>query len=182
MNLKANWDATTQPFHFLTTCGDDSYYYYTSCRSKRRGGVRMAFGRAFVFQSRGIGIVVYPDDTLGDQVGEADWIVEGIEASIQGCAEKLAAADYAICFAWRDGTDFMVDMWTFSGTDTWGSGPLADVAIFREGKPDGASGVGSGNSLLVLGLEETLRRQSIGIEAYLRSTRPSLPPDLVLDA
>ena len=144
------------------------------------GGKLMAFGNAFQIEFSSTTVIVYPDETLGMRLGDKAWISKKACAAAKSCSEKFSNADYAICFAWLDHAQFMADLWTFSGCETWGSGPLADVTVIREEALDTSSGVGSGNSLVVLGLEETLRRSAGDIRRYLASPRPQLPSYLAL--
>ncbi|VVB59720.1 Uncharacterised protein [uncultured archaeon] len=74
----------------------------------------------------------------------------------------------------------MTDMWIFTKTDQWGSGPLTDVKIFRNRTGVNNIGVGSGNTLIMLGKEEEHRRASKTLKEYLSGPRPKLPDYLIL--
>ena len=58
------------------------------------------------------------------------------------------------------------------------SGPLGEVRVFRNGELSNNLGMASGNTLLVLGYEEKLRRQSKDLKGYLKGSVPKLPLEL----
>ncbi|MEK7166963.1 MAG: hypothetical protein AAB732_00925, partial [Patescibacteria group bacterium] len=59
------------------------------------------------------------------------------------------------------------------------SGPLGDVRVYREGKLCNKLGFASGNTLIVLGYEERLRRQSKDLKSYLNRPVPKLPLEIM---
>ena len=84
----------------------------------------------------------------------------GIEKSFdrkqRGCLERYVQrlyrknglrknGEYNIVILWNDGNDVMADVWVYDKTESWGSGPLVDVKIFRNGAPDSSTGVSAGN-------------------------------------
>ncbi len=72
----------------------------------------------------------------------------------------------------------MVDVWQFAENPVDDiSGPLVEVQVLRDGELTQERGVASGNTLIVLGLEELHRRMSDSSEEYLIN-RPSLPKEL----
>lgn len=104
----------------------------------------------------------------------------------KGCLEKYVEkvyqknnlqkkGKYNIIILWNDGNDVIVDMWIYDKIDSWGSGPLVDVKIFRNGIPDNSSGVSAGNGLVLLGVEEQHRWDSNSLQDYLKGPRPKLP-------
>jgi len=99
----------------------------------------------------------------------------------------LKVGTYHIIILWDEITDntkvnnidIMTDVWIFDKVDSWGSGPLVDVKIFRNLEIESAIGVSAGDGLLMLGREEELRRNSSSLENYLNDKRAILPADLV---
>ena len=72
----------------------------------------------------------------------------------------------------------MVDLWCFTKNPVDDiSGPLVEAQVIRAGEPTLEQGIASGNTLIVLGLEEQQRRASKNLVDYLRS-RPQLPADI----
>ncbi|MEK9129929.1 MAG: hypothetical protein AAB526_00810, partial [Patescibacteria group bacterium] len=59
------------------------------------------------------------------------------------------------------------------------SGPLGDVRVYREGKLCNKLGLASGNTLIVLGYEERLRRQSKDLKSYLNRSVSKLPLEIM---
>ncbi|MBU3905252.1 MAG: hypothetical protein KJ906_03835 [Nanoarchaeota archaeon] len=85
---------------------------------------------------------------------------------------------YNIIVLWNDDKDIMVDLWIYDKIESWGSGPLVDVKIFRNAVLDMSTGVSAGNGLVLLGLEEQQRWQSKSLEDYLKGSRPKLPDQI----
>jgi len=89
-------------------------------------------------------------------------------------------AEYIVAFIWNYEGDKMIDMWKFDGNYVDDrSGPLSEAKIFRNQKECKDLGLASGNTLLVLGYEEKLRRQKINIKDYLKGDPPNLPLELL---
>ncbi len=104
----------------------------------------------------------------------------------KGCIEKYLQelytenrlyekGEYNIIILWNDANDIMADVWIYDKIESWGSGPLVDVKIFRSGKQDNSSGVSAGNGLVLLGLEEQHRWKSKSLHDYIEGPRPKLP-------
>jgi len=89
-------------------------------------------------------------------------------------------ASYYIVFIWSFEGDKGIDVWKHHNNfidDR--SGPLTDVKVYREGKLCTDLSVASGNSFLVLGYEEKLRRQSKDLKSYLEGPVPKLPLEIM---
>ena len=87
---------------------------------------------------------------------------------------------YLIAYLWRDAEATMVDLWRFTENPIDGiSGPLADIRVMRDGQLTQEFGAASGNTLLVLGLEEKHRRGCEDLGQYLEN-RPILPKDMIV--
>jgi len=83
--------------------------------------------------------------------------------------------EYNILIVWNEGKNRMVDLWIFDKIESWGSGPLVDVKIFRDQKFETNIGVSAGNGLVMLGREEELRRSKTTLNDYINGERPVLP-------
>jgi len=100
--------------------------------------------------------------------------------------QLLKNGEYHIIILWDEAsddksastTDVMSDVWIFDKLESWGSGPLVDVKIFRNISPETNIGVSAGDGLLMLGREEELRRTSKSLDEYLNSIRAVLPEDI----
>lgn len=89
-------------------------------------------------------------------------------------------ASYLIIFIWAYRGDKMMDVWKFTENEVDDrSGPTGDIRIYRDGKICEGLGLASGNTLLVLGHEEKLRRQSKDLKSYLDGPVPKLPLEVV---
>lgn len=89
-------------------------------------------------------------------------------------------ATYIICFIWSMDGDKMIDIWKFNDNHVDDrSGPLSDARVYREGKLCDNLGLASGNTLMVLGYEERLRRQSKDLKSYLNGPVPKLPLEIM---
>lgn len=123
-------------------------------------------------------VIIYVDEGWGPA------FLSDVEASVTD-AVRLArwsqTALYFIAFCWRDGPTPMVDLWSFTKNPVDDiSGPLVEAQVIRAGKPTLERGIASGNTLIVLGLEEQHRRASKNLADYL-SSRPHLPPGISKD-
>lgn len=91
-----------------------------------------------------------------------------------------ADATYIIAFIWSLNGEKMIDIWKFNNNHVDDrSGPLSNVKVYREGKICHNLGLASGNTLIVLGYEERLRRQSKDLKSYLNGPVPKLPLEIV---
>ncbi len=89
-------------------------------------------------------------------------------------------ASYIIAFIWSLQGEKMIDMWKFNDNHVDDrSGPLGDVRVYREGVLCNDMGLASGNTLLVLGYEEKMRRQSKDLKSYLDGPPPKLPLEIM---
>lgn len=140
----------------------------------------MAFLSQFSGKTRsfdGHSIVVYVDEGWGSP-SESE-----IDAQTKSALLASGWSDskplYFIAFCWRSDGKPYVDLWKFSSNPVDDlSGPLADMGVFCEGNKIETMGVASGNTLVVLGLEDLQRRSQPTIESYLKS-RPKLPEGLI---
>ncbi|MCK5332485.1 hypothetical protein KAJ41_01315 [Candidatus Parcubacteria bacterium] len=87
---------------------------------------------------------------------------------------------YIIVFIWSLDGDKMLDVWKFNSNYVDDrSGPLGDIRVYREGKLCNDLELASGSTLIVLGYEEKLRRQSKDLKGYLNGPVPNLPLEIM---
>lgn len=129
----------------------------------------------------GLQIIVWPDVGAKEsyrglsekQIGE---YIKNIILSDKSYKDST----YIIAFIWSLNGEKMVDIWKFNDNHVDDrSGPLGDVKVYREGKLCDNLGLASGNTLLVLGYEEKLRRQSKDLKSYLNGPSPRLPLEIM---
>lgn len=125
-------------------------------------------------------IIVWPDaDAKIAYKGMTEKELEEYVLSIIKPDPYYNDSSYIIMFIWSLEGDRMIDVWKFKENyvDTR-SGPLGDVRVYREGKICKDLELASGNTLLVLGYEEKLRRQSKDLKSYLDGPVPILPLEI----
>jgi hypothetical protein len=140
----------------------------------------MAFYNPLSLNIRGTHIIVYLDQGI-EKILERK--TDAIQKHLESLLEKNIlpkSIDYLIIFLWAEDSEIMSDVWIFTKTNEWGSGPLADARIFQGQKQVNNMGIGSGNTLIVLGKEEEQRRKSKSLDDYLSGPRPKLPGELLL--
>ncbi|MDH4468483.1 MAG: hypothetical protein QE271_10515 [Bacteriovoracaceae bacterium] len=100
-----------------------------------------------------------------------------ILSALSGSGWELKESLYFIAFCWKSNGLPYVDLWRFklNPVDDH-SGPLADMVVFQSTKQVTEMGVASGNTLVVLGLEELHRRKCSSLENYFIQ-RPELPSE-----
>lgn len=128
-----------------------------------------------------IQVIVWPDADAKNAYGKMN--EEKLEDYIANIIKSDSFFDdsaYIISFIWDMDGDRMIDIWKFTENHVDDrSGPLGDVRVYREGKLCNNLGLASGNTLLVLGSEEKLRRQSSNLKSYLEGPVPKLPLEIV---
>lgn len=133
-------------------------------------------------------VVVYPCSGLEkvlDRKNENS-IRDHLEELYSKNTKLLSPGEYHIVILWDEASDdanassidVMSDVWIFDKLDSWGSGPLVDVKIFRNTELETGIGVSAGDGLLMLGREEEVRRSSKSLEDYLNGERATLPKDI----
>ncbi len=102
-----------------------------------------------------------------------------IESHIKQLYEKnvnlLKKGNYHIIILWDNEGDIMSDVWIFDKLESWQSGPLVDVKIFRNFEVENSIGVSAGDGLVMLGYEEMHRRSKTKFDEYINGNRPELP-------
>lgn len=131
---------------------------------------------------KGIQIIIWPDadaKTSYSDFNSADleaYIIDIIATDF----EYYQDSSYIIGFIWSNEGQKMIDIWKF--IDNYvddRSGPLGDARVYKEKEPCFGLSLASGNTLLVLGYEEKLRRQSKDLKSYLSGPVPKLPLEIV---
>lgn len=126
-------------------------------------------------------IIVWPDA----EAQNAYWHISRNELghylnNIISSDDYFQDATYIIVFIWSLNGERMADIWKFMENSVDDrSGPLSDMRVYKEWKTCSNIWLASGNTLLVLGHEEKLRRQSKNIQEYLNGPRPNLPLEVM---
>ena len=126
-------------------------------------------------------IIVWPDaDAKESYKGFSEKQVGDYIKNIISSDKYYNDSTYIIAFIWSLDGEKMIDIWKFNENHVDDrSGPLSDGRVYREGKLCTNMGLASGNTLLVLGHEEKLRRQSKDLKSYLSGPVPKLPLEIV---
>lgn len=134
------------------------------------------------FKIDGKHVIVYPDkDAVGVYKGfDYDSLKKYIEDIIHKNDDYFKDSTYLIVFIWNYEGNKMVDIWKFDANFVDDrSGPLGEAKIFKEGVECHDLGLASGSTLMILGYEEKLRRQSKDIKAYFQGPPPELPLEII---
>ena len=132
----------------------------------------------FIF---GVPVIIYPDRDAKVAFGDRDWtdITQLLTIIFNNNEAYYRAASYVIVFMWSYNGDRMFDIWRFTENHVDDrSGPLSEVEVYRNEERCTDLGLASGNTLLVLGYEERLRRQSSTTVDYLAGKPPTLPLEI----
>lgn len=109
-------------------------------------------------------------------------VKDSLEKLLQSDEGFLQDADYFIIFLWSYEGAKMVDIWKYMDnpvdTHSW---PLSETRTYKDGVICTGLGVGSGSTLLILGYEERLRRQSKSLETYFSGPAPRLPFEMLIE-
>jgi hypothetical protein len=91
---------------------------------------------------------------------------------------NITEGRYHILFVWNLDKQRMTDIWIHK-LENWseGCGPLLEVITFKKYKQTNDAGIASGDSIITLGREEELRRNTNTLEDYL--DRSKLLPDFM---
>lgn len=121
-------------------------------------------------------VVLYVDEGWG--AAKLSEVEGAVHLALASHLPHNLAILYFIAFCWRDSGAPMIDLWTCMKNPVDDiSGPLVEVQVMRDGKPTADRGVASGNTLVILGIEEQHRRACTNIDEYL-ALRPSIPSEL----
>jgi len=141
-----------------------------------------SFFNSIDFHIDGKQVIVWPDkEAVKAYFGMSYKDIEKYIKEIIYKDEKyFKDSDYLVAFMWRYKKDKMIDIWKFDSNYVDDrSGPLGEVRIYRNQSRCTNLGMASGNTLLVLGYEEKLRRQSKDLQEYLEGPPPGLPLEIL---
>lgn len=128
-------------------------------------------------------VIIYPDveAKVAYRNDNYESLKKLVNKIINSNVDFYSDYDYLIGFIWStDGKSKMIDLWKFSNNYVDDrSGPLSDVRVFKNGKTCNFNGIASGNTLIILGYEERLRRQSSTLLDYLKQKSPKLPFEML---
>lgn len=129
----------------------------------------------------GIQVIVWPDaDARESYKGFSEAQLGEYIKNIISSDEYFKDTSYIIAFIWSLNGEKMLDVWKFNENHVDDrSGPLGDARVYREGKLCNDMEIVSGNTLMILGYEEKIRRQSKDLKGYLKGPAPKLPLELM---
>lgn len=129
----------------------------------------------------GIQVIVWPDaDARESYKGFSEAQLGEYIKNIISSDEYFKDTSYIIAFIWSLNGEKMLDVWKFNENHVDDrSGPLGDVRLYQEGKLCNDMEIVSGNTLMILGYEEKIRRQSKDLKGYLKGPAPKLPLELM---
>ncbi len=141
-----------------------------------------SFFNCFDFTINDIHTIIWPDAEARDAYNQMNKIEieDYIATIIKDDNTNYKDVSYIICFIWSYNGDKMIDVWRFNHNHvddrSW---PLWDVIIYKNWEICKDLWIASGNTLLVLGYEEKLRRQSKNLQDYLKWPDPKLPLEIM---
>jgi hypothetical protein len=132
-----------------------------------------------------IPIIIYPvkdENPLNEIFKSKEEIVEHID-NLYKENGSLKIGQYHIIFVWNLNKQRMTDVWIHEMKNWSNSGPLISCKTFRGYQECTDAGIASGDSLIVLGREEELRRNCKNIEEYVDRSNilPEFPKDFAPD-
>jgi hypothetical protein len=123
----------------------------------------------FTIRIENIPLIIYPvkdENPLEEVFSNKDEIIEHIE-NLYKQNSSLIKGEYHILFIWNLNKERMTDVWIHEMENWSDSGPLISCKTFRGYKECNDAGIASGDSIIVLGREEELRRNSKDMESYV---------------
>lgn len=133
----------------------------------------------FTIFIKDIPIIIYPvkDENPLEEVFNSKEDIKDHINELYNSNPSLKTGQYHILFVWNLNRDRMTDVWIYEMENWSDSGPLILCKTFRKYKECSDAGIASGDSIIVLGREEELRRQSKDIDSYVdRSNKlPTFP-------
>lgn len=134
------------------------------------------------FQVFGKQIILFPD--IDAKKAYPGFTYKDLKTYLEKILQKnrkfMDDADFLVAFIWSYNANKMIDLWKFYGNCVdERSGPLSDSIVFRNGEACTNLGMASGNTLIVLGYEEKLRRQSENLKSFLAGPPPNLPLEIM---
>jgi len=135
--------------------------------------------KPFNLKINNIPLIVYPvkdENPLREVFKDTKEIIEHIK-KIYSENAHVNKGSYHILFIWNLNGERMTDIWIHDMKNWSDSGPLLECHTFRDVTICEDAGIASGDSIIVLGREEELRRKSKSIEDYYDRTKtlPDFP-------
>jgi hypothetical protein len=130
------------------------------------------FYKPIIHDALGKPCIIYParDESRLDTVlsHEEPGSVEAfVDNALDANASLFEEARYLLAIAWNVDQQLYLDVWMFELENKSESGPLATAFTFKGAKRVTDMGTTSGDALILLGHEETLRRRHKTLEDYL---------------
>lgn len=125
-----------------------------------------SFYNSLDFYIGGKQVIIWPDADAKNAFNRMSYydLYQHLGEILDQYREFFGSATYIVGLIWSDGGDRMVDLWRFTANHVDDrSGPLIEVKVFRNQKECRDMGLASGITLMVLGFEEKLRRQSVSV-------------------
>ena len=128
--------------------------------------------------------IVYADKDAGKAYLDRDFLTlqRYLDSIIKSENLFYSDADYFIIFLWNYDQKRMVDIWKYmDNTVDTHSGPLSEARTYMEWEICTGLGTWSGSTLLILGYEERMRRQSKNLDDYFHGPAPRLPFEMLIE-
>lgn len=128
--------------------------------------------RPFTYTWKSIPLIVYPAKDENPLLNifdpkDSSSIQKHLDRLYQRNNKRLNKGNYHILFIWNLEGHRMTDVWIHSMANWSDSGPLLECITFRDLKICNNAGIASGDSVIVLGREEELRRRVGNIKEYV---------------
>ena len=133
----------------------------------------------FTIEVENIPLIVYPvkdENPLEEVFNNKEDIVKHIN-ELYKQNPVLIVGEYHILFVWNLDKERMTDVWIHKMENWSDSGPLISCKTFRCYEECTDAGIASGDSIIVLGREEELRRHSKDIGTFIDRSKklPEFP-------
>ncbi|KUK77570.1 MAG: hypothetical protein XD93_0228, partial [candidate division WS6 bacterium 34_10] len=116
----------------------------------------------FTIKIENIPLIIYPvkdENPLEEVFDNKKEIIEHIN-KLYKQNTLLIKGEYHVLFVWNLDKERMTDIWIYEMENWSDSGPLISCKTFRGCEECTDAGIASGDSIIVLGREEELRRNS----------------------
>ncbi len=128
--------------------------------------------KPFNHKWKSLPLIVYPvkdENPLLDIFDPQDnnSIQKHLNQLYQKHSKALNKGNYHILFVWNLKGHRMTDIWIHNMTNWSDSGPLLECVTFRDLEVCNDAGIASGDSIIVLGREEELRRNVNNLQSYV---------------
>ncbi len=126
----------------------------------------------FNYNIKDIPLIIYPvkDENPLDEIFDASnhmSIQNHLIKLYKKHIKTLNKGHYHILFMWNLNKNRMTDVWIHDTTNWTDSGPLLECITFRNLDVCEDAGIASGDSIIVLGREEELRRKVGNLDQYV---------------